>query len=180
MAAKGLIAALWSVLGLLLLLGYAIWRLSQYTYESLQMSLGPIHWLVLVVFTLFMAHSEGYRGFQKSFSPRYAARTKYLYSHGTLMQCILAPLFSMGFFHAPRRRIFSILALTTMIVFFILAFRLIPQPWKGLLDAGVVVGLCWGAISTILFCLRAFSDADFCWDAEIEYSNPGNLPSPYQ
>ena len=168
MTVKGIIAATWSMLGLLLLLGYAIWRLSLYTYESLQMPLSWIHWVVFIGFTLFMAHSEGYKGFQKSFSPRYAARTKYLSTHSTWTQCILAPFFSMGFFHAPKRRVLTTVALTVMIVLFILTFRYVPQPWKGLLDAGVVIGLIWGAISTVLFCIKAFSDAQHAWDAEIE------------
>ena len=168
MTIRGVIAAVWSVLGLLLLLGYAIWKLSLYTYESLQMPWNWVHWLVFIGFTLFMAHSEGYKGFQKSFSPRYAARTKYLSTHSTLTQCLLAPLFSMGYFHAPQRRVIATVALTIMIVLFILAFQYIPQPWKGLLDAGVVLGLAWGAVSTVLFCIKAFSDAQYHWDAEIE------------
>ena len=169
MTVRGAIAAVWSVLGLLLLLGYAIWRLSLYTYESLQMPLNWVHWLVFIGFTLFMAHSEGYKGFQKRFSPRYAARTKYLSTHGTLIQCVLAPLFSMGYFHAPQRRVITTIALTVMIALFILVFRYIPQPWKGLLDAGVVIGLVWGAVSTTLFCIKAFSNTHYPWDAEIKY-----------
>ena len=165
---RGLVAVAWSLTGLLLLLGFAIWRLSLYTLESLQMPLNWIHWTFFIGFTIFMAHSEGYKGFQKSFSPRFAARTKYLLTDCTSTQCILAPLFSMGYFHAPRKRIVATVTLTILIVVFILLFQFIPQPWKGLLDAGVVIGLIWGMISTILFCIKAFSDAEYSWNAEIE------------
>ncbi|MCY4641711.1 MAG: hypothetical protein OXC41_03300 [Gammaproteobacteria bacterium] len=163
----GVIAAGWSLAGLLLLLGFAIWRLSLYTIESLHMPMNWMHWTVFIGFTVFMAHSEGYKGFQKKFSPRFAARTKYLLANSTVTQCIFAPLFSMGFFHAPKKRIVASICLTIMIVVFIFLFQYIPQPWKGLLDAGVVIGLIWGMISTILFCTKAFSNAEYNWDAEI-------------
>ena len=30
------------------------------------------------------------------------------------------------------------------------------QPWRGILDAGVVVGLTWGSAAVLLFAVRAF------------------------
>ena len=163
----GMIAAGWSMTGLLVLLGFAIWKLSTYTLESLQMPLNWMHWSVFIGFTGFMAHSEGYKGFQKSFSPRFAARTKYLLTNSTLTQCIFAPFFSMGYFHAPAKRVIASATLTIMIIVFIFLFRYIPQPWKGLLDAGVVIGLIWGMISTIFFCTKAISNPVCDWNAEI-------------
>lgn len=165
--ALGVIAVGWSISGLLVLLGFAIWKLSTYTLESLQMHLNWMHWLVLIGFTGFMAHSEGYKGFQKNFSPRFAARTKYLLANSTPVQCIFAPFFCMGYFHAPAKRVFTTITLTIMIIVFILLFRYIPQPWKGLLDAGVVIGLIWGMISTIFYCTKAISNPECNWNAEI-------------
>jgi len=57
-----------------------------------------------------MLYSEGYKGFQKGYSPRVAARGHYLRDHSTLLRAILAPLFCMGFFHS------SIVA--TLVIFF--------------------------------------------------------------
>jgi len=37
-----------------------------------------------------------------------------------------------------------------MIICFIMVARMLPQPWRGILDAGVVVGLSIG-ISSILY-----------------------------
>ena len=164
---SGIIAATWGIIGLLLLLGFACWRLSAYTIESFSMPLNYMHWIVFVAFTLLMAHGEGYKGFQKKFSPRFAARCKYLLHNTTLLQLILAPLFCMAYFHAPKKRVIATFALTIMIIIFILSFRLIPQPWKGLLDFGVVLGLIWGIVSTLIYCFKAFTDAQFSWDAEV-------------
>ena len=166
----GVIAAAWATIGLLLLLGLATWRLSLHAIEALQMSLSWKHWLIFITFLLFMAYSEGYKGFQKSFSPRFAARAKYLLYSNTLPQLLLAPLFCMGYFHASKRRMVVTYVLTIVIIIFILSFRLVPQPWRGLLDAGVVVGLTWGMVTSIIFCTKAFTDNQFNWDAEVLYT----------
>ena len=164
----GVVASAWGIIGLLSLLCFAVFRLSLYTFESLQMPLHWMHWCVLFGFTALMAHSEGYKGFQKKFSPRFAARSKYLLSNATPLQLLLAPLFCMSYFHAPKKRVITTCALTIMIVIFIYFFRFIPQPWKGLLDAGVVIGLIWGIIATVIHCFKAFTDNSFYWDAEVQ------------
>ncbi len=164
---QGFIAVAWAIIGLILLLGFACWRLSAYTIESFSMPLNWIHWVVFFGWTIFMAHGEGYKGFQKKFSPRFAVRCKYLLTNASWLQTILAPLFCMAYFHAPKKRVIATCALTAMIIVFIFTFRLIPQPWKGLLDFGVVFGLAWGIISTLYFSFKAFTDESFAWDNEV-------------
>ncbi len=164
---KGILASIWAISGLMLLLGFACWRLSAYTIASFSMPLNWLHWVVFIAWTIFMAHGEGYKGFQLKFSPRFAARCKYLLSNATWMQTIFAPLFCMAYFHAPKKRVIATVALTIMIIIFIFMFRLIPQPWKGLLDFGVVFGLAWGAVSTTFYCYKAFTDESFKWDNEV-------------
>ncbi len=164
---KGYLATVWAIIGLIFLLGFASWRLSAYTIESFSMQWSWMHWLVFVGFTLFMLHSEGYSGFQKKFSPRFAARCKYLAHNASLLQLFLAPLFCMAYFHAPKKRVMTTFGLTIMIIIFIFSFQLIPQPWKGLLDFGVVMGLVWGLGSTLYFCFKAFTDETFNWDNEV-------------
>jgi FtsH-binding integral membrane protein len=114
-----------------------------------------------------MAYSEGLMGFQRGFSPRVAARARYLRTHPQLHFVVLAPLFCMGFFHATRRRRIMSFALTAGIVALVLAVRLLPQPWRGIVDAGVVVGLAWGLLSLIVFSARALGGADFAASPEV-------------
>jgi len=163
----GIIAATWGIIGLLILLSFAVWRLTPNAIEALQMPLNWKHWLVFITSLFFMAYSEGYKGFQKSFSPRFAARAKHLSRNTTPLHLLLAPLFCMSYFHAPKRRVIATCILTVAIVIFILSFRLLPQPWRGLLDAGVVVGLIWGIIASMVLCIKAFTDDQFSWDAEV-------------
>ena len=146
----GVIAALWGVGGFLLLLLFAIYRLTPIALQAFEGTLYWYQWLLLFANGLFMAYSEGYRGFQKGYSPRLVARAQSLLHDTTFINRIFAPLFCMGYFSAEKRRVVSTWLLTLMIVVLIIVFHQLPQPWRGLLDAGVVVGLSWGAVATLL------------------------------
>jgi len=150
----GLFGAIWGTTGVLGLLVYAIVRLTQTTYDAFGYDLNWMHYLLLIANTLFMAHAEGYKGFQLSFSPRVVARAHYLIANPSLSRIVLAPVFCMGFFHATRKRMIATWMLFFAIVLMIILIRLLPQPWRGMLDAGVVVGLTWGAISISIFSAR--------------------------
>lgn len=148
------LAVAWALAGFTLLLGFAIYRLAAVAVDGLLDELQPVHWLVLVGNVLFMAYTEGYRGFQLGYSPRFAARTLLLRNGGSLVHCLLAPLFAMGLYAAPRRQLMTGWLLTALIVLLVIVFRYIPQPWRGILDAGVVVGLGWGLTVTWIQVLR--------------------------
>jgi len=165
--AIGAIASCWGIIGFYSLVIFAMIRLSVYTVEAFAQPFTLVQWLVLVVSLIFMAYSEGYKGFQKSYSPRFSARVHYLSSQANGLQLILAPLFCMGFFNAPKRRIISSVLLSSMIVTFVLLFKLVPQPWRGILDAGVVLGLIWGLITTALCCYQVFFTSKPIADPEV-------------
>jgi hypothetical protein len=123
-------------------------------------------WMALILWTLFMGIAEGYRGFQQRFSPRVAARARYLRDHPTLVRMLLAPLFCMGYFHANRRTQITSISLTAGIVVLVVLVSFCPQPWRGIIDCGVVVGLMWGMISLGCFAWKALRDADFDYSPE--------------
>lgn len=150
------IGALWGVAGFIALISYAVVRLFGVFLNSLDYSWHPAQWATLIVVAAFMAYSEGYKGFQLSYSPRLAARARYLAQSGSALELLLAPLFCMSFFRAPKKRIIVSFSLLIMIILLVTAFRFIPQPWRGILDAGVVVGLTWGMASTLYYCVRTF------------------------
>jgi len=156
-----LIPALWGLAGVFFLLGFAVYRLTPRAIEAIEMGLSVWQWGALVVWTLFMAVAEGYRGFQQRFSPRTAARARYLREQPSPLRVVLAPLFCMGYFHASRRvRIVSI-SLTAGIVALVVLISFCPQPWRGIIDFGVVVGLAWGMISLAAFSWRALMNPKF-------------------
>ena len=74
------------------------------------------HWIALAGVVLAMAFFEGYRGFQQGFSPRVAARARHLSLHPTPLRTLLAPLFCIGYFGAPRARRIASIAVSAGIV----------------------------------------------------------------
>lgn len=161
------IAALWGIGGVVLLLFYAVVRLYPKSLAAFDFSFSWYHWLAFAVNILFMAYSEGYKGFQVNFSPRVVARAKYLSSHAKPYQSLFAPLFCMGFFDAPKRRRISTAILTIMIIILVIIFQWLPQPWRGILDAGVVVGLSWGIVATLSYTYKALVTKHFQHDPEV-------------
>ena len=169
----GTVAALWGVSGSVALLGYAVVRMSRHAIDSISYPWEIEHYIVLILWAVFMAYSEGYRGFQRGYSPRVAARSVYLRDHTTPLRFLLAPLFSMAFFHAPRRRRITIVVLIIMITSIVVLFQFIPQPWRGVLDFGVILGLSWGISATLIFLAKFWTCPEVPYDAEVV--EPGDV-----
>jgi len=153
----GTLAAIWGLAGIGVLLGHAIYRLTLISLVGLSMPLHGYHWAALAGWALFMAYSEGYRGFQKSFSPRVAARAAYLWRHPTVLRALLAPFFCVGYFHIERRQQIVVVSITFVVIGFIIGADYLPQPWRGIVDLGVVIGLAWGLVALGVFTVQAFN-----------------------
>ena len=147
---------MWGIGGVLTLLLTAIIRLSPMAVELQDYSLNAMQWAALLIFVPYMIWAEGYRGFHQNFAPRLIVRANYLKNHPRPVHVILAPLFCMGYIHATRRRQLMSIGLTAMIISFVLIVRLLPQPWRGIVDAGVVLGLLIGVASILFFLVQSF------------------------
>ena len=163
----GLLGALWGLGGFSLLLGYAIIRLAPIAIDAFSHQFRWYHWVVLAVNTLFMAYLEGYRGFQKGFSPRVVARAKHMSSYPRLLHILLGPLYCMGYFHTSRKRKIAAYSLTGSIIILIFLIRQLEQPWRGIIDVGVVVGLSWGLVSLLIYSVQALTSKEFNHSPEI-------------
>jgi hypothetical protein len=163
----GTFGAIWGLAGVFLLLGSAVYRLSVIAQAAFSYDLRWQHWTTLLLCIFFMAYAEGYRAFQQRFSPRVAARAKYLRQHPNVLHALLGPLFCMGFFHATRRRKITSISVTAGIIVLIVLVRLLPQPWRGIIDLSVVVGLAWGIISLVIFGYQAFTSDDFDYPPDV-------------
>ncbi len=163
----GVLGALWGFSGVTALLAYAIWRLAPRAVEAFHSPLSGVQWVFLVGFALFMLVAEGYRGFQKKFSPRTAARVKYLRDHPRPLHVALAPAFCMGYFHATRKTQVTAICLTLGIALLVVLVRFLPAPWRGLVDFGVVLGLSYGMASFAIFTAKALSGRDYPHSPEV-------------
>lgn len=149
------LAFAWGILGVAALLSQAIWRLTPLAIEAIAGGLTTRQWIVLVVWVVMMAHAEGYRGFHRRFSPRVVARALWLREHATPVQAALAPLFCMNLFFSSRRGAMTARILLVGIVGLIVLVRGLSQPWRGIIDAGVVLGLTIGLASVLGYAARA-------------------------
>jgi hypothetical protein len=163
----GVIAVVWGVGGFLCLLGSAMVRLTPLAVGAFELEWGLVHWVSLIGWVAFMLYSEGYKGFHRAFSPRFAARVKHLYHHPEPRHVVLAPLYAMCFYHSTRKRMLVAWLLTAAIVGFVLMARQLVQPWRGIVDAGVVLGLAVGTLSVLFFLWRAFREADYPYSPEL-------------
>jgi hypothetical protein len=151
----GLLIACWGVLGFLALLGSAVWRLTPVALEPLQANM--LAWWqggLYLAWVVFMVYSEGYRGFHRQVAPRVTARALYLARRPRPLFAVLAPMFCMGLIHATRRRLITSWIVLTAIASLVIAVRQLPQPWRGMVDGGVVLGLAMGAASIVLLFAR--------------------------
>ncbi len=158
--AWGLFALVWGVGGVVLLLVQAVIRLGPRAAEPLLHGEVTPHLLVLYAISIaFNGYAEGYRAFQRQFSPRVVARALWLARNPRWPLVLLAPLFCMGHIHATRRRLILAWGVTSGLVILIAAVRMLSQPWRGIVDAGVVVGLGWGVLAIVVYLLRGLSGA---------------------
>lgn len=153
------------------LLGNAILRLTPLALEpwfdgtlTLPLQLLWIAWFVV------NGYFEGYRGFQQRFSPRVVSRAAYLGEHPTPLRVLLALPFCLSLFHARRAQLIFRWTFITVLYTVIYLVKFVPQPWRGILDGGVVVGLAWGLLSVWYFFARYLLD--------LGTPEPTDLPEP--
>ena len=154
------ISAVWGLGGVLLLVGYAVCRLIPFAMGMATFELPWWQWLVLIVWCAYMAYSEGYAAFYKLFAPRTIARAQYLAHNAEvpLVRRILAPLFCMAYFGAPKRRVITAYSLTAGIIVLIILIHFVPQPWRGIIDSGVVLGLVCGLVAVVVWTIRVLTN----------------------
>ncbi len=147
----GQLGMLWGVAGVSLLLLSAVFRLGAVALQTLRMDLDWWHWVACGISLVFLGITEGYMAFQRSYSPRVAARALHLKDNPQLWHVVLAPVFCMGLIHATRRLLISSWILAVAVILIIIAVRALPPPWRGIVDLGVVVALAWGVAALWYF-----------------------------
>ena len=154
------ISAAWGLGGVLLLVGYAVCRLIPFAMGMTKFELSWWQWLVLIAWCVYMAYSEGYVAFYKLFAPRTVARAQYLArtTDVPLVRRIVAPLFCMGYFGAPKKRMITAYSLTAGIIILIILIHFVPQPWRGIIDSGVVLGLVCGLAALVVWTVRVLTN----------------------
>jgi hypothetical protein len=144
---------IWGVGGVLALLAQALVKLTPFALEPLVA--GRLYFGQAALYAGWVvtnAYMEGYRGFQKRFTPRVVTRAFHLATRPrpSVVHVVLAPFFVMSLLHASRRGLTAAWLLVLGLTAIVAVVRHLPQPWRGIVDGGVVVGLTWGAVSLIV------------------------------
>ncbi len=168
LGARGYAIACWGVLGFVLLLSSAVWRLAPVALEPIRADM--LAWWQAGLYgawVVFMIYSEGYRGFHRQVAPRVTARALHLARQPRPLFVLLAPMYSMGLIHATRRRLITSWIVLVAIVALVVSVRQLPQPYRGMIDGGVVLGLAVGAASVLLFFARGVFGGVVCASPEL-------------
>lgn len=168
----------WGLGGTLALVVTPLPRLAGHAADAFAHGLTPLQWGLTILWCLFMAYAEGYRGFHLRFSPRAVVRAEALARAPHGLPALLAPLTCMGLLHATRRRLIASWALILGIVLIVLVVRTFPPPWRGIVDFGVVLGLSIGAASIVWHAIRSLRGEDLAIDPDLPASSAVAHPPP--
>lgn len=144
--ARALAIASWAVLGVLLLLGESVVRLSRVAVAGIRAGLSASEWTALIVTAVLVGYVEGYRAFSRSFGPRVVARSFELARAPTAICVIFGPLYAMSLVGDTRGRMVRSWALVAAILAMIVAVRRLPRTWRAIADASVALSLTWGLV----------------------------------
>jgi len=131
----------------MLLLGFAAWRLIAPAREAFSYSFAWYHWVSFAAIAFFFLYVKGYRAFHKGLSRRVVVRARHIKAEPGTARVLLAPLYCMGFFGSGLRTGLMMTGLTAAMVGFIFLVRLLQQPWRGIVDLGLVGAFAWGFIA---------------------------------
>ena len=150
------LTSVWGITGIVVLLGNTILRLAGIVAEGLSdYPVAAWQWVLLLVWVVFMAWTEGYQGFQRGYSRRVVIRALQLSTEPAVLPRLLAPAVCMGLLFAPKARMVFSWTLVLGIAAVVVAMRLVPQPWRAIIDAGVVAGLSWGLVAILVYFTNA-------------------------
>lgn len=167
-SASGL-AVGWAVFGMIGILGNAVKRLAPIAIQPLKAKdLSMFQWGAYIGTILFFAYAEGYKAFQLKFSPLVVRRAMTLKEPtAKAVDVVLAPFYSMGLFHATRKRKIVSWSVSTAVLLIVGVVKRMPYPWRSIVDAGVVMGLTWGSISMAVIYIKALTGTPPTIDPQI-------------
>lgn len=150
------VLGVWGIVQILSILANAIKRLIPIALQPIfQSDITTFQWIIFSSWSLYMAYAEGYKGFHLKFSPMVVERAFNLHNNPSIVNYIFAGPYSMGLFGASRKRMVISWAVTIGIFSLVKIVKLLPYPYRSIVDAGVVVGLTVGFFSICWLSLQA-------------------------
>jgi hypothetical protein len=158
----------WGVLGVVAIIGNAIKRLLPIALQPFKEGgLSPLQWSIYGLWSIYMGYAEGDQAFQQKFSPLVVRRAQGLVDRPSILNWLLGGFFSMGLFGATKKRMIISWSVTAGVFALVKLVKLLPYPWRSIVDGGVVIGLSYGTLSICWELVQAMfgkvSDTDPCF-----------------
>jgi hypothetical protein len=151
------IARVWALVGVSLLLGFAIIRLGGRGVESVASGLTATQWTVLVASVGFFVYAEGVKALQLRWVPRVVERARTIGAHSGPVRTLLAPFHAMSLVGAPAPAMMRAWLLVAAVITAVYLVRLLPDPWRGIIDLSVAAALGWGLLFLLVGIGKALS-----------------------
>lgn len=151
------VAAVWGVAGVAASFVEAIARLGARAWETIDAGLSPVHWLALALTVGFFGYFEGDRALRRRYAPFVVARARAI-GGGSAAKLVFAPFYAAGLVGNAPRSLLRAWVGVAAIVAAVLLVRLLPFPWRGIVDAGVTVALAWGLVALLIGLRAAATD----------------------
>lgn len=151
------VVSFWAAAGVVMILARAMKRIVPIALEPFQTAMPPLSTFQLgsyIGMCLWFAYVEGYKGFQRKFSPLVVVRSQTLTKSSPIHHILLGPLYAMGLFHATRKRKIVSWSVSLGVAGIVACVKKMPYPWRNIVDAGVICGLTWGSVSILLNWIR--------------------------
>jgi hypothetical protein len=154
-------ASIWGVSIVALTFVEAIYRLGVRAHTTLQTELDARDSFLLALSVALFAYAEGYRALHRRFVPHVIARAAELSASRpqSLRGWLVAPLYVLCLVQAGRRSQLRAWTSVVLIVLAVLLVRALPEPWRGIIDAGVAAALSFG-LASLVFATAAWLRSD--------------------
>jgi len=136
----------WGALGLAAILFEAAARLGAHAMRAIGAGLTIAQWSVLAGGAVVMTYIEGYRVFHRREARGVVVRARWSARRLRGARAWAAPLYALGLMGRHRARARRVAA---AIVAAIVVVRALPDPWRGIVDAGIVPALAWGGLAIV-------------------------------
>lgn len=155
MIAKRLLG-MWGILQVVSIVGNAIRRVLPIAMQPFEEdNLKPFEWALYVTWSFYMIYMEGYKAFQCKFSPLVAKRAFKLVDHASPLNIVFAGPYSMGMMDSTKKRKYISWGVTAGVFGIVKVVKMLPYPYRSIVDAGVVAGLSYGTVSILYFASKA-------------------------
>ncbi|HTQ03279.1 MAG TPA: hypothetical protein VMI54_05460 [Polyangiaceae bacterium] len=146
---------LWSSGVVLLTLADGAYRTGLRALYTVERGLTRGEWLALAASVVLFTFGEGHAVLARRFAPAVVARAFSSTAPNGRAALVLGPLHALALARVTWREALRNWAVLAVIAGAIHAVRALPEPWRGVVDAGVFAALLWGSLALVAVAGRA-------------------------